>query len=67
VFVVAVTRMVLKDFTFADGTTVPAGTLVAAPMFAEHLDEIRADYDVHCFFIPLLVFHAGKLHGCAQV
>ncbi|KAJ7269671.1 cytochrome P450 [Mycena rebaudengoi] len=42
---IAVTRMVLKDFTFADGTTVPAGTLVAAPMFAEHLDEIRADYD----------------------
>ncbi|KAJ7269675.1 cytochrome P450 [Mycena rebaudengoi] len=32
-------RMMLKDFAFADGTTVPAGTLVGAPMFAEHLEE----------------------------
>lgn len=34
-----VVRQVLKDFTFSDGSTVPAGTLVGIPVLAEHHDE----------------------------
>ncbi|KAJ7717646.1 cytochrome P450 [Mycena maculata] len=33
---VGVMRKALKDFTFSDGTTVPAGTLIALPILAEH-------------------------------
>ncbi|KAJ7269665.1 cytochrome P450 [Mycena rebaudengoi] len=36
---VGMMRKVLKNFTFVDGTTVPAGTLVGVPILAEHLDE----------------------------
>jgi len=36
---VGVMRQVVKDFTFSDGSTVPAGTLVAIPVLAEHHDE----------------------------
>ncbi|KAJ7689419.1 cytochrome P450 [Mycena rosella] len=32
-------RKVLKDFTFSDGTTAPAGVLVAVGVLAEHHDE----------------------------
>ncbi|KAF8186872.1 cytochrome P450 [Mycena galopus ATCC 62051] len=36
---VSVLREVLKDFTFSDGTTVPAGTLIGIPLLSEHHDE----------------------------
>ncbi|KAJ7247865.1 cytochrome P450 [Mycena haematopus] len=36
---VGILRQVMKDFTFSDGTTVPAGTLVGIPVLAEHHDE----------------------------
>jgi cytochrome P450 len=32
---------VVKDLTFSDGTTVPAGTLVGVPILAEHHDKVR--------------------------
>lgn len=32
------TRGVLKDFTFSDGTTVPAGSFVLVPMYAMYKD-----------------------------
>ncbi|KAF7378404.1 Cytochrome P450 monooxygenase 51 [Mycena sanguinolenta] len=34
-------RMATKDFSFSDGTMVPAGTLLAVPVFAEHHDEVN--------------------------
>ena len=34
-------RLVLKDFTFSDGTTVPAGTFISAATNATHNDEVR--------------------------
>lgn len=33
------TRAVIKDFTFSDGTTVPKGSYVLAPMYAMYLDD----------------------------
>ncbi|KAJ7359569.1 cytochrome P450 [Mycena albidolilacea] len=36
---VAVLRQVMKDFTFSDGTTVPAGALIGIPILSEHHDE----------------------------
>ncbi|KAF8736329.1 hypothetical protein AX14_000503 [Amanita brunnescens Koide BX004] len=40
----SLTRQVMKDFTFSDGTTVPAGNLVSVPMLQIHLDpEIYSD------------------------
>jgi len=36
---VAVTRLVLRPFTFSNGVTVPVGTLLAAPACAIHMDE----------------------------
>ncbi|KAJ7461749.1 cytochrome P450 [Mycena galericulata] len=33
---VGLLRQVVKDFTFSDGSTVPAGTLVGVPVLAEH-------------------------------
>ncbi|KAK7441541.1 hypothetical protein VKT23_016534 [Stygiomarasmius scandens] len=35
-----VQRKVLKDFTFSDGTTVPAGVTLAVPAFSLHRDEV---------------------------
>ncbi|KAF5372604.1 hypothetical protein D9758_005229 [Tetrapyrgos nigripes] len=35
----AMNRLVLKDFTFSDGTTIPAGTFVSAAANATHNDE----------------------------
>ncbi|THU91615.1 cytochrome P450 [Dendrothele bispora CBS 962.96] len=34
-------RKVLKDFTFSDGTTVPAGYRIAVPGYALHRDKVR--------------------------
>ncbi|KAJ7269680.1 cytochrome P450 [Mycena rebaudengoi] len=45
---IGVMRKVLKDFTFADGTTVPAGTFMGAPMLAEHMEEGNYE-DAHKF------------------
>ncbi|KAI3621172.1 cytochrome p450 [Moniliophthora roreri] len=36
---VVLNRMVLKDFTFSDGTTVPTGSMVGVPGYALHHDE----------------------------
>jgi cytochrome P450 len=30
----------MKDFTFSDGTTVPAGTLIGVAILSEHHDEV---------------------------
>ena len=38
---VSMSRYTLKDFTFSDGTTVPAGTLVATASHAIHHDEVH--------------------------
>ena len=32
-------RLALRPFTFSNGVTVPAGTLIAVPMSAAHRDE----------------------------
>jgi len=37
--IVALTRLVLRPFTFSNGVTIPAGTLVATPSSAIHMDE----------------------------
>ena len=34
-------RQVKKDYTFSDGTTIPAGNMVAVPMLPIHLDPVR--------------------------
>jgi len=36
---ISLTRKAVKDFTFSDGTFIPAGTTVSAPMRATHYDE----------------------------
>ncbi len=33
------TRLVLRPFTFSNGVTIPAGTLIAVPVSAAHRDE----------------------------
>ncbi|KAJ7100090.1 cytochrome P450 [Mycena belliarum] len=38
---VGMLRQVVKDFTFSDGSTVPAGTLVGIPILAEHTDHAK--------------------------
>ena len=38
----------MKDFTFSDGTTVPAGNLVSVPMLQIHLDPVRGPFDLSC-------------------
>ncbi|KAJ7918486.1 cytochrome P450 [Mycena leptocephala] len=47
---VGVMRQVVKDFTFSDGSMVPAGTLVGIPVLAEHQDE--ANYPNGDMFDP---------------
>jgi cytochrome P450 len=37
-FPVGVARLTLRPFTFSNGVTVPAGTLIAAPATAIHAD-----------------------------
>jgi len=36
---VVLVRLAMRPFTFSNGVTVPAGTLVAAPLSAIHTDE----------------------------
>jgi cytochrome P450 len=36
---VTMSRLALKDFTFSNGTVIPAGTTVAVPMYAIHHDK----------------------------
>ncbi|KAF8736293.1 hypothetical protein AX14_000501 [Amanita brunnescens Koide BX004] len=36
--VYSMTRYVVKDFTFSDGTTIPAGNMISVPLLAIHLD-----------------------------
>ncbi len=38
VLLVVLIRLALRPFTFSDGITVPAGTVVAAPLSAIHTD-----------------------------
>ena len=33
-------RKALKDFTFSNGVTVPAGTHIAVATYAAHMDEV---------------------------
>ncbi|KAJ6570913.1 cytochrome P450 [Mycena vulgaris] len=47
---VGMLRQVVKDFTFSDGTTVPAGTLVGIPVLSEHHEE--ANYTNAAAFDP---------------
>jgi hypothetical protein len=52
-------RVALKDFTFSDGTTIPAGQTVAVPGYAIHHDEVSVslplililgEYFIHSLF-----------------
>ena len=45
-------RKVLKDFTFSNGVTVPAGVTVAVPVWAIHHDNVSAVCGV-ALHIPL--------------
>ena len=36
----------MKDFTFSDGTTIPAGNLIAVPLLPIHLDQVRGSFYV---------------------
>ena len=38
-FPVSMTRLALRPFTFSNGVTVPAGTLISIPASATHRDE----------------------------
>lgn len=40
-FEVSTMRKALKDFTFSNGVTVPAGTYIEVPALSTHLDEVR--------------------------
>jgi len=33
-------RQVMKDYTFSDGTTIPAGNIISVPMLPIHLDPV---------------------------
>ena len=39
--VVTLSRVALKDFTFSDGTCLPAGTFISVPLYTTHHDESR--------------------------
>ncbi|TCD62554.1 hypothetical protein EIP91_006732 [Steccherinum ochraceum] len=40
----SLTRLAVKDFTFLDGTLIPKGTLVSAPIRAVHFDEEKYEH-----------------------
>ncbi|KAI0814828.1 cytochrome P450 [Irpex lacteus] len=48
---VSLTRMIMKDYKFSDGTYVPAGTLVVAPVASTHRD--AENYENSDIFDPL--------------
>ncbi|KAI0095013.1 cytochrome P450 [Irpex rosettiformis] len=48
---VSITRMILKDFKFSDGTFLPAGTLAVAPVASTHRD--AENYEDSANFDPL--------------
>ena len=56
--IVSVQRKVLKDFTFADGTHVPAGNVICVPQQAVMRDSKY--YDRPDDFLP---FRFAKEHG----
>jgi cytochrome P450 len=64
-FTVGMMRKVLKNFTFVDGTTVPAGTLVGVPILAEHLDEVGVFSSEYVLFI--IQPDAEPLYKCNQI
>jgi hypothetical protein len=46
----------MKDFTFSDGITIPAGNLITVPMLPIHLDPVRGPFglsnsDSELFFL----------------
>ena len=60
---VSMNRMVLKDFTFSDGTTIPAGTMVTAASYATHHDEVC----IRSFYITPKQFSTGCISRSRQV
>lgn len=40
--IVVMNRMALKDFTFSNGTVVPAGTIVGVASYGMHHDEVSS-------------------------
>ena len=64
-----------KDYTFSDGTTIPAGNLVSVPMLPIHLDPVRGfnlliDRVIHIIFrrftAILKLLMASGLRKCAK-
>lgn len=54
-------RKVVKDFTFSNGITVPAGTHIAVATNSTHMDEVRRitqSYDFSLFDVITVSFKA---------
>jgi cytochrome P450 len=49
-------RKVLKDFTFSNGTTVPAGMTIAVAAYMHHHEEVRGLSLGFLLLIPIHVF-----------
>ena len=39
-------RRTMKDFTFSDGTTIPAGNIIAVPTSCIHADPVEILYNI---------------------
>ena len=49
-------RQVMKDFTFSDGTTIPAGNLISVPLLPIHLDPVRGPFfSAYLRYTPLIM------------
>ena len=46
-------RRTMKDFTFSDGTTIPAGNIIAVPTSCIHADPVEILY--HILHLNLLI------------
>ena len=58
---VGLKRKVMKDFTFSDGTTIPAGCIAAVPLNCIHADSVcSAPFHIYYFAICIEV---GILYG----